>query len=102
MAHLSSSGSRARVPLIAKAFTDMSFAGPRPASATSTSIELVRKPADQVGFAVHPRRRVVERCLAWKSRNRRLWKDSESTIACRAVHYAACVMLLTRRLARVG
>ncbi len=30
---------------------------------TPPAVEIVRKPADQVGFAVHPRRSVVERCL---------------------------------------
>ena len=32
------------------------YAGERPASATCIAIEIVRKPSDQVGFAVHPRR----------------------------------------------
>ena len=63
----------------------------------------LRKPADQVGFAVHPRRWVVERFFAWISRNRRLWKDPEATLAsARAFLYAASVLLLTRRLARLS
>ena len=71
-----------------------------PRRATSIAIEIVRKPPDQVGFAVHPRRWVVERFFAWISRNRRLWKDPEATLAsARAFLYAASVMLLTRRLA---
>src|SRR5215217_6384672 len=78
----------------------MGFAGDGPASATSITIEIVRKAADQVGFAVHPRRWVVERFFAWISRNRRLWKDPEATLAsARAFLYAASIMLLTRRLA---
>ncbi|MCJ2097445.1 IS5/IS1182 family transposase, partial [Methylobacterium sp. E-046] len=37
----------------------------------------------------------------WISRNRRLWKDPEATIAsARAFLYAAAVMILVRRLAR--
>ena len=65
--------------------------------------QIVRKPPDQVGFAVHPRRWVVERFFAWTSRNRRLWKDPEATLAsARAFLYAASVMLLTRRLARLS
>ena len=68
----------------------MGFAGDGPASATSITIEIVRKAADQVGFAVHPRRWVVERFFAWISRNRRLWKDPEATLAsARAFLYAA-------------
>jgi len=93
--------SRRSFPFIAKAFADMGFAGSTPASATSITVEIVRKPADQIGFAVHPRRWVVERFFAWISRNRRLWKDPEATLAsARAFLYAASVMLLARRLAR--
>jgi hypothetical protein len=40
--------------------------------ATSISIEIVKKPPDQVGFAVHPRHWAVEPFFAWISRNRRL------------------------------
>jgi putative transposase len=95
--------SRRVFPFITKAFADMGFAGARPATATSIMIEIVRKPADQVGFAVHPRRWVVERFFAWISRNRRLWKDPEATIAsARAFLYVASIMLLTRRLARLA
>ena len=76
-------------------------AAKRVAQATSVAIEIVKKPKDQKGFAVHPRRWVVERCFAWLSRNRRLAKDFEATIAsATAFRYAASVMLLTRRLAR--
>ena len=95
--------SRAAPSFIAKAFADMGFAGERPANATSITVEIVRKPPDQIGFAVHPRRWVVERFFAWISRNRRLWKDPEATLAsARAFLYAASVMLLARRLARAS
>ena len=77
------------------------YAGDTPASATIIAVEIVRKPPNQVGFAVHPRRWVVERFFAWISRNRRLWKDPEATLAsARAFLYAAAVMILVRRLAR--
>ena len=93
--------SRHSFPFIAKAFADMGFAGEGPANATSITIEIVRKLPDQIGFAVHPRRWVVERFFAWISRNRRLWRDPEATLAsARAFLYAASVMLLIRRLAR--
>ena len=95
--------SRRSFPFIAKAFADMGYAGDRPATATCITIEIVRKPPDQVGFAVHPRRWVVERFFGWISRNRRLWKDPEATLAsARAFLYAASVMLLIRRLARAS
>ena len=95
--------SRRSFPFITKAFADMGFAGDGPATATSITIEIVKKPPNQVGFAVHPRRWVVERFFGWISRNRRLWKDSEATLtSARAFLYAASVMLLTRRLARLS
>ena len=93
--------SRRSFPFIAKAFADMGFAGDGPANAIAITVQIVRKPPDQVGFAVHPRRWVVERFFAWIIRNRRLWKDPEATLAsARAFLYAASIMLLTRRLAR--
>jgi putative transposase len=68
----------------------MGFAGEALATVTSNIIEIVRKPSDQVGFALHLRRWVVERSFAWISRNRRLWKDPEATLAsARAFLYAA-------------
>src|SRR5918997_293512 len=94
--------SRRLFPFITKAFVDMGFAGAGPANATSLPLEIVNKPPDQVGFAVHPRRWVVERFFAWISRNRRLWKDPEATLtSARAFLYAASIRLLTRRLARL-
>ncbi|MGS2640874.1 IS5 family transposase [Streptosporangium sp. LJ11] len=42
-----------------------------------TTVEIVRKPAEQRGFAVHPRRWVVERTLAWLTACRRLARDYE-------------------------
>ncbi|MGF9764789.1 transposase, partial [Microvirga sp. 0TCS3.31] len=93
--------SRRAVPFIATAFADSGYAGEAPTQATSIRIEIVKKPPDQVGFAVHPRRWVVERFFAWISRNRRLWKDPEATLtSARAFLYAASVMLLVRRLGR--
>ena len=95
--------SRRSFPFISKAFADAGYSGDRPARATSITIDIVRKPKDQVGFAVHPRRWVVERFFAWISRNRRLWKDPEATLAsARAFLYAAAVMILVRRLARAS
>jgi putative transposase len=84
--------SRRAFPFIAKAFADAGYAGERPATATIIAVEIVRNPQGQVGFAVHPRRWVVERFFAWVSRNRRLWKDPEATLAsAKAFLYAAAV-----------
>ena len=93
--------SRSRFPFIRKVFADSIYAGEKVATATAIIVEIVRKLPDQVGFKVLPRRWVVERFFAWINRNRRLAKDFEATIAsATAFLYAACVMLLTRRLAR--
>ena len=79
----------------------MRGASPRVAMATSIGIEIVRKFADQTGFVVHTRRRVVERTFAWLKPNRRLAKDFEQTIrSATAFLYAASAMLLVRRLPR--
>ena len=91
----------ARFPSIQRAFADSTYGYKRVEAATPIVIEIVRKLPDQVGFAVLPRRWVVERFFAWINRNRRLAKDFEGTVAsATAFLYAASVMLLTRRLAR--
>jgi putative transposase len=93
--------SRNWYPFIERVFADGVYAGERLAEATRIVVQIIRRLADQVGFAVLPRRWVVERFLAWINRNRRLAKDFEGTIAsATAFLYAAAVMLLTRRLAR--
>jgi transposase len=93
--------SRALYPFIERAFADSAYAAERVTNATRIIVEIVRKQAGQIGFAVHPRRWVVERFFAWLGRNRRLAKDFEAIIAsATAFLYAASVMLLTRRLAR--
>ena len=52
-------------------------------------------------MTVHPRRWVVKRFFAWVSRNRRLWKDPEATLAsAKAFPYAAAVMILLKRIDR--
>lgn len=46
--------SRKSFPFVEKAFADMGYSGNRPQSETLIDVEIVRKPKDQVGFAVHP------------------------------------------------
>jgi transposase len=93
--------SRRSFPFVELAFADTAYAAERVRDATSIAIQIVRKIPGQVGFEVHPRRWVVERCFAWLGRNRRLAKDFEATIAsATAFLYAASAMLLIRRLGR--
>jgi putative transposase len=95
--------SRRVFPFIQRVFADSGYAGEKVANATLIAVEIVRKNPDQVGFAVQPRRWVVERFFAWIGRNRRLAKDFEATIdSARAFLYAASVMLLLRRIARAS
>ncbi len=93
--------SRPLFPFIEKLFADSAYAHERVTTATSITVEIVRKIADQTGFVVLPRRWVVERFFAWINRNRRLAKDVEATLnSARAFLYVASIMLLIRRLAR--
>ena len=90
-------------PFIQTAFADAAYEAERVATASAIVVEIVRKHPDQVGFAVQPRRWVIERFFAWINRNRRLAKDVEATIAsATAFLYVASLMLLTRRLARAS
>ena len=64
-------------------------------------LAIVRKPAEQQGFAVQPRRWVVERTFAWLGRNRRLSKDYEEFAETTETWiYLAASRLLLRQLGR--
>lgn len=93
--------SRRRHPFVKIAFADSAYNSDRVADATSITIEIVTKIADQKGFVVLPRRWVVERTFAWLNRNRRLAKDFEDTLrSATAFLYAAAAQFLLRRIAR--
>ena len=63
----------------------------------------MRKPADQRGFAVIPRRWVVERTFAWLTAHRRLARDYERDPAIsEAMIRWAAINTMTRRIARGG
>ncbi len=95
--------SRALFPFIERVFADGAYNHQRVIAATRILVAIVRKPPEQIGFAVHPRRWVVERFFAWIGRNRRLAKDFEATLnSARAFLYADSVMLLVRRLGRAS
>lgn len=64
-------------------------------------LQPVLRPADQVGFAVLPRRWVVERTFAWLGLQRRLARDYERLPASsEAFIYIAMTRIMLRRLAR--
>ncbi|WP_433475383.1 IS5 family transposase [Spirillospora sp. CA-142024] len=88
-------------------FADAGFAGRLvdwAAQTLRTTIHIVRKPADQKGFAVLPRRWAVERTLAWLTAHRRLARDYERCHPAtnEAMIRWAAIGLMTRRLARGG
>ena len=63
-------------------------------------LELVRKPPEQQGFQVHPKRWIVERFFAWLGNFRRLSKDYERTVeSSEGMIYLASIHLMTRKLA---
>lgn len=71
---------RTAMPSIPHVFADGGYAGRLVAWARTVAgivIEVVRRPADQRGFAALPRRWVVERTFAWLVRCRRLMVDYE-------------------------
>jgi transposase len=62
------------------AFVDQGYTGPDPAAAAADHgirLEVVKLPEAKRGFVLLPRRWVVERSFAWKSRFRRLVRDYE-------------------------
>jgi transposase len=96
--------SHAAAPRARFIFADGAFAGrfvQWAARVVDMVIAVVRKPADQKGFAVIPRRWAVERTLAWITAHRRLARDYERDPKhSEAMIRWAAINLMTRRLAR--
>ena len=97
---------RRTFPKLRHVFADQAYSGPKLAAALKPlgrwTLEVVKRPAGRQGFEVLPRRWVVERTLAWLSRNRRLAKDFEATLATAQTWILlASVQLLVRRLAKL-
>jgi transposase len=96
---------RSLFPWLRHIFADGGYAGDKLTTALARrgqwQIEIIKRSDRATGFAVLPRRRVVERTFAWLNRNRRLAKDFEATVgSSQAWIYLASVQLLARRLAR--
>ncbi|MBD0274882.1 MAG: transposase, partial [Acetobacteraceae bacterium] len=74
---------------------------PRVAEATPVRVELVGPKQGQRGFAVQPRRWVIERTFAWTGRCRRLARDHEATPSSAIAFFVlAAATVLLRRLAK--
>jgi len=92
-------------PWLRHVFADGGYAGDKLRKALAQfgkwTMEIIRRSEQARGFAVLPRRWVVERTFAWLGRCRRLAKDFETTIAsATAWVLIAHIRMLTRRLAR--
>ncbi len=78
-------------PFIKRIFADGGYAGKKMARIVwrtgAWKLQIVKR-SDAVGFEVLPKRWIVERTLAWISRNRRLARDFE--------RYAATVVAFVR------
>jgi transposase len=67
------------------------------------TVEVVKRTDDVKGFAVLPRRWVVERTFAWISKYRRCVRDYETLPAHHeAMVHISMIMTMSRRLARTG
>jgi len=94
-----------RFPWLRHVFADGGYAGNKllqaPCKAGKWRVEVIKRSDAADFFEVLPRRLFVERTFAWLSRNRRLAKDFEQTIAsATAWLFIASIQLFTRRIAR--
>ncbi len=93
--------SRRLWPFLAHCFADQAYQGERVGNATAITVEIVRPDKGQKGFAVQPRRWVIERTFGWIARGRRLARDYEATPSSALAFFVlAAAMILIRRLAR--
>jgi transposase len=85
------------------AFVDQGYTGPTPeadAAAHGIRLDVVKLSEAKRGFVLLPRRWVVERSFAWKSRFRRLVRDYERRLDVLAgLHLVAFVCLELARAA---
>ena len=92
-------------PFIERIYADGGYQGPRVRAAAARAgtwkIEIIKRSDIAKGFVVLPKRWVVERTLAWISRNRRLCRDFERyarTVA--AFVRLAMIRIMLRRLTK--
>ena len=93
-------------PFLLKLYADGGYQGPQFQQAlkrilSKAEVEIVKRSDQAKGFAVLPKRWVVERTLAWLNRCRRLAKDWENlNVKARAFLLLASIRLMLRRLCR--
>ena len=93
--------SRGLWPFLAHWFADQAYRGRRVGTATPVTVEIVQPKEKQKGFAVQPRRWVIERTFGWISCCRRLARNHEATPSpALAFLVLAAAMILVRRLAK--
>ena len=96
---------RETFPCLIKLFADGGDAGGKFAAAIAhlkgLTVEIVKRSDQAQGFAVLPKRWIVERTLAWLNRCRRLAKDWEATTgSSQAWLLIASIWRMTRFIAR--
>jgi transposase len=96
---------RRRFPFIEVIFADAGYQGERVRQTARKSgcwrVEIVKRAQDAQGFVVVAKRWIVERTLAWISRNRRLARDFENLArTAAALVRLAMIKIMLRRLAR--
>jgi transposase len=95
-----------RFPFLTKLFADGAYQGPIFAKAAARAmpglaVEIVKRSDDVTGFAVLPKRWVVERSFAWFGRCRRPAKDFENlNRTALAFLRLASIRLMLRRLCK--
>ena len=93
--------SRRPWPFLTRCYADQAYQGERVGTATAVRVEIVRPKQGQKGFAVQPRRWVIERTFGWLARCRRLNRDYEATPSSALAFFVlAAAMILVRRLAQ--
>jgi transposase len=87
-------------PFVALRYADGAYAGRCVAASTPITVEIVRPAPGQRGFAVQPRRWVIERKFGWAGRCRRLPRDHEATPSSAVAFFVlAAAAVLLKRLA---
>ena len=96
---------RRRFPFIEVVFADQGYQGPKARQTVARTgqwkLEIVRREPETKGFAVLPKRWIVERTLSWIKRNRRVARDVEHLArTASAFIKLAMIKIMLRRVAK--